>query len=96
MSFIYANIVYKYNMRSAKWTISDLRFRIRILEQKVEGFESGEKYVRMKEEFRKVHAAELRTIARLEKDLSDAHAETIHVRELWYATCWNTMQGIRR
>lgn len=83
-------------MRSAGGTISDLRFRIRILEQKVRSFESGEKYVRMKEEFRKTHAAELRTIARLEKELSDAHAETIRVRELWYATCLDIEQACQK
>lgn len=83
-------------MRSDVWTISDLRFRIRLLEQKVEGFESGRKYVQMQEEFRKTHAAELRTISRLEKELADAHTETIHVRELWYGTCLDMEKAHRK
>lgn len=78
------------------WTISDLRFRIRLLEQKVEGFESGRKYVQMQEEFRKMHAAELRTISQLEKELADAHTETIHVRELWYGTCLDMEKAHRK
>ena len=74
-------------MNASVWEISDLRFKNKLLRDKVAAFESGEKYVRMQEEFRKVHAAELRTITSLEAELSRAHAETIRVRELWYGTC---------
>ena len=83
-------------MRSTTWKISDLLFRIRLLEEKVAGFESGEKYVRMQEESRKTHAAELRTIKQLEKELAGAHAETIHVRELWYGTCQDIEKACRK
>ena len=83
-------------MSNDVWTISDLLFRIRLLEKKVAGFESGEKYLRMQEEFRKTHAAELRTINQLEKELADAHAETVHVRELWYESCQDIEKECRK
>ena len=68
-------------------TRADLLFQIRLLKDKVEAFESGEKYIRMKEECEKIHSADMRTIRRLEKEKADARIETIHVRDLWYATC---------
>lgn len=68
-------------------TRADLLFQIRLLKDKVEAFESGEKYVRMKEECGKIHSADLRTIRRLEKERADARIETVRVRNLWYTTC---------
>ncbi len=44
--------------------VSDLLFQIKLLKDKVVGFESGEKYVRMKEEHRKAREADARTIKR--------------------------------
>ena len=63
--------------------IADLRFEIKLLKDKVKAFESGEKYIRMKEEFKKARAADARTIKRLENELEQARNECIHVRDLW-------------
>lgn len=66
---------------------SDLLFRIKILKDKVRSYETGDKYLRMKEQHKKAREADGRTIKRLERELSESRRETIHVRDLWYATC---------
>lgn len=66
---------------------SDLLFSIKILKDKVRSYETGDKYLRMKEQHKKAREADARTIKRLERELSESRRETIHVRDLWYATC---------
>ena len=63
--------------------ISDLLFQIKLLKDKVAGFESGEKYTRMEEEHRKAREADARTIKRLEAELASAHAQIIDNRNIW-------------
>lgn len=70
---------------------ADLLLMNKVLKDKVKAFESGEKYLRIKEQNRKAREADARTIRRLEKELAGARSETIHVRELWYATCTDIM-----
>lgn len=70
---------------------ADLLLMNKVLRDKVKAFESGEKYRRIKEQNRKARKADARTIRRLEKELAGARSETIHVRELWYATCTDIM-----
>ena len=65
----------------------DLQLIIKNLKDHVEAFESGEKYLRMKEEFHKCRAADARKIRRLEKELAEARGEIIHVRNLWFEIC---------
>lgn len=77
-------------------TRSDLLFQIKLLKDKVAAFESGEKYIRMKEECEKIHLADLRTIKRLEKEKADARMETIRVRDLWYRTCTDVVMEKER
>ena len=66
---------------------SDLLFQIKLLRDRVKDFESGEKYLRMKEDHHLARSADMRTIHRLEKELEKSRKETIRVRELWYGTC---------
>lgn len=66
---------------------SDLLFKIKLYKDKIAAFESGEKYIRMQEEYRRVHEADLRYIRRLEKEVEDTHAEVKRTRDLWYETC---------
>ena len=66
---------------------ADLLFQIKLLRDRVEAFENGEKYVRMKEEHQKARDADHRTIRRLEHELERARKESIRIRELWYGTC---------
>ena len=69
------------------WDRSELLFRLKLLKDKVDAFESGKKYVQMLEDFHRVREADLRYIKRLEKALTEAHLEVPRVRDQWYDTC---------
>ena len=60
-----------------------LRIRLKAAEDKVKAFESGEKYVRMQEQFKAVFREQNAKIRRLEEELRKAHAETVDVRKIW-------------
>jgi len=60
-----------------------LELKVRNLEAKVSSFESGKKYQQMKDEFKKPLAQANRDVTRLHKEVADAHAETVTVRNLW-------------
>lgn len=66
---------------------SDLLFQIKLLKAKAAEFESGEKYVKMQEEYRKNLEFQNRRNVMLEKELARSHAETVSVRNLWFQTC---------
>ena len=66
---------------------SELLFRMKLLQDKVDAFENGEKYVRMQEDFRRIREADFRYIKRLEKALTEAHLEVPRIRDKWYDTC---------
>ena len=74
-------------MVESVWDRQELLFNLKILKDRVEAFESGEKYVQMQELHRIARAGDFRTIKRLEQELARERAEKVHVRELWYATC---------
>ena len=61
-----------------------LQYRVKSLSQQVEAFESGEKYVKMQHEYERELRERDKTIKSLERQLSDAHAQTITVREQWF------------
>lgn len=63
--------------------IATLQYRLKNMTRKVKEFESGEKYVRMRQEFQSVFREQNRTIKRLENELAKAHAETVAVRKIW-------------
>ena len=69
------------------WDRQELLFKIKILRDRVEAFESGDQYIRMKKLHQIARAGDFRTIKRLKGELAQERAEKIHVRELWYATC---------
>lgn len=60
-----------------------LRIRLKTAEDKVRAFESGEKYVRMQEQFKATFREQNARIRKLEYGLGRAHAETVSVREKW-------------
>ena len=71
-------------MHNQTWNISDLLLRIKILKDKVNAFETGEKYIRMMDEFKKTLACEQRRNRELEKKLADSHAALTDVRNKYY------------
>ncbi|MCM1025558.1 MAG: hypothetical protein NC432_03945 [Roseburia sp.] len=60
-----------------------LRKRLKTAEDKVKAFESGEKYVRMQEQFKAIFREQNAKIRRLEEELGKAHAQTVSVRKIW-------------
>jgi len=75
---------------------SDLLFQIKLLRDRVNEFESGDKYLRMKEDHRLARSADMHKIRRLEKDLERSRKETIHNRELWFDTCQDVIKGCEK
>ena len=62
---------------------STLRIRLKVAEDKVKAFESGEKYVQMQERFKAVFREQNSKIRKLEAELGKAHAQTVNVRKMW-------------
>ena len=65
---------------------SELLFRMKLMKDKIDAFESGEKYLRMTEEHRRAREADARYIKRLEKETDDAHIEA--VLRFLVLPCW--------
>ena len=71
-------------MNSSFEYITTLEYRLKAAEAKIRAFKSGEKYIRMQEEYLKeLHSLE-RKIRKLEDELSRAHSETVSVRNQWF------------
>lgn len=60
-----------------------LQYKVKALTAELAAFKSGEKYLRMEEQRRKDNAFNARIISGLKKEVADAHAETVTVRNLW-------------
>ena len=69
------------------WDRQSLLFQIKLLKDRVEAFESGEKYIRMEKLHQIAREGDFRTIQRLKKELAEERADRIRIRENWYATC---------
>ena len=69
------------------WDRQSLLFQIKLLKDRVEAFESGEKYIHMEKLHKIAREGDFRTIQRLKKELAEERADRIRVRENWYATC---------
>jgi hypothetical protein len=63
--------------------IADLSLKIKRLKDKVSAFESGDYYVRLKEEHRIARESDHRYIKKLELELAHAHAALIQMNENW-------------
>ena len=64
--------------------ITTLEYRLKAANAEVMAFKSGEKYVKMQEEYLKELRHLERIIRKLQDDLSKAHSETIRVRNQWF------------
>ena len=64
--------------------ITTLEYRLKAATAEVMAFKSGEKYIKMQEEYLKELRHLERIIKRLEEELSIAHSETISVRNQWF------------
>jgi hypothetical protein len=63
--------------------MTNLQYKVKSLTSRVKGFESGEKYVDMKAEFKRQLAEKDREIKKLKAELADANARNATMRENW-------------
>ena len=66
--------------------ITNLQYKVRSLVQRVEAFESGEKYAAMNAEFDRLLAQKDREVKKLKLELAQARSETVGVRNKWVQT----------
>lgn len=64
--------------------ITALEYRLKAAAAEVMAFRSGEKYVKMQDEYLKELRLLERRIRKLEEELSLAHSETITIRNQWF------------
>ena len=63
--------------------MATLQYRYRSLSEQLEQFKTGEKYIQMDAEYKKLLRHHNKEVCRFEYELSKAHSETIAVRKLW-------------
>ena len=63
--------------------ITNLQYKVKSLTAQVEAFESGEKYVKMYSEFKKLLSQRDKDIIKLKHELSDAHCQIVNARKNW-------------
>ena len=64
--------------------ITTLQYRVKSLQAQLEAFRSGNKYLQMEAEYKRLLHTEETRIHKLEADLSRAHAQNIDVRNKWW------------
>ena len=69
-------------MNASFLKISALQLENRALKEKLKAFQSGEKYVRMKEEYEAIIRGKDRRIRALEKELEKKHRENSNTIEI--------------
>lgn len=62
---------------------TSLQYRVKNLSAKVESFESGKEYMKLKDKLKNTIQYFEREIAKLKRELANAHKETITVRKYW-------------
>lgn len=60
-----------------------LRCEVKALEKKIGEYESGKRYIKIQKDHSRVVAGYIREVKKLRDEISSAHAETVHVREIW-------------
>lgn len=83
-------------MCEADWDRQGLLFKIKLLQDRVDAFESGRRYVVMKEQHRIAREGDFRTIRMLKKDLALERSEKVRIREKWYGTCEDILKECSR
>lgn len=63
---------------------SGLQYRVKAQGRVIREFESGERYIKLREKLEAVIREQEREIRRLKKELARARQETVHVRRLWF------------
>ena len=63
------------------------QLQLKNAQRELEEFRSGERYLKLQEDHRCVMAGYRREISNLKKEVAEAHAETINVRNIWFEEC---------
>jgi len=63
--------------------IANLQYKVKNLSARVRAFESGDKYITMKSEFKTQLSGKDQEIRRLKIEVADAHCETVTARKNW-------------
>ena len=78
------------------WDRQELLFKIKLLQDRVDAFESGRKYSVMVKEHKIARESDFRVMERLRKDLAQERAEKIRIRNLWFETCEDILKECGR
>ena len=77
------------------WDRQELLFKIKLLQDRVDAFESGRKYSVMVKEHKIARESDFRVMERLRKDLAQERAEKIRIRNLWFGTCEDILKEFK-
>ena len=75
---------------------TSLQYENKALRQELEAFRTGKRYRKMQEDYHRLMAGYVKEINKLKKELADAHARTVSVREIWFQECcegWEQYQS---
>ena len=67
--------------------VNTLECVVKVQQKQLDAFRSGERYLKLQKDFRRVIAGYERTIRNLKTELGKAHAETVKVRNIWFEQC---------
>ena len=67
--------------------MTNLQYEVKNLRKQVESFQSGERYLQLEKEYRKITSGLEREIRRLKSELAAAHAQMADMRNKWFQTC---------
>lgn len=71
-------------MRLSFEYMTNLQYEVKNLKKLVESFRSGERYIQMEKEYRKMTAGLEREIRHLKEELAAAYAQIVRIREQWF------------
>lgn len=76
--------------------VNTLECIVKSLQQQLDAFKSGARYMKLQKDFHRVIAGYERKIKNLKIELGKAHAETVDVREIWFEQCDQDWQTYRK
>jgi hypothetical protein len=72
-----------YMSNTAYEYFTNLQYKVKSLSAQVSGFKSGEKYIKMQEGHKQQAAKKDREIAKLKRELAEAHSQAVGTRKSW-------------
>lgn len=73
-----------------------MQYRIKALKNEVEEFQTGKRYLKLQEDYRRVVAGYIEEIKRLKQEIEAAHAETKRVLDIWSGQCADDWDSYRK